>query len=78
MYSLLGKSADEIWFTPVVRVTGGANMMSADIVDVYFKSFTFNDYGLVQLKALPHWNGLSQSGITWYIINPGNNLIIGD
>jgi hypothetical protein len=64
--------------SPVVRVTGGANMMSADIVDVYFKSFTFNDYGLVQLKALPHWNGLSQSGITWYIINPGNNLIIGD
>lgn len=64
--------------SPVVRVTGGANMMSADIVDVYFKSFTFNDYGLVQLKALPRWNGLSQSGITWYIINPGNNLIIGD
>ena len=73
-----GNLATRYGSSPIVKVAGGGYMISADIYQTAFNSFTFNDYGLAQLKALPCREGETLLGVRWYVINPGNNILIGE
>lgn len=70
-----GNIATRYGTSPIVKVAGGEPMLSADIYQTFFNSFTFNAYGLAQLKALPCRDGETLLGIRWYVINPGNNIL---
>ena len=73
-----GNLATRYGSSPIVKVAGGGYMISADIYQTAFNSFTFNDYGLAQLKALPCREGETLLGVRWYVINPGNNILVGE